>query len=164
MRKVALLTLALMLAVFVLSCRHKNKNKDARYSNGTYGEAPPPAPAPTSNDASAGTCDNACQHYLACKGVNDPTTHNQCVNKCVQAGYKTEVLANFIKTDCASAIFIVEGQGNTGGGTGGATTAKECQGCVWDGSSCIWMSSSNWGSGPYSGAWTACNAACCPGH
>ena len=164
MRNAALITLWLFVA---LGCHHKSRNKEPRYGNnsGTYESAPPP-PA-TGGYQATGTCDSACQHYLQCKGINDPTTQNQCVTKCAQAGYKPQALDSFLKTDCASAIFIVEGSGNKAGGSaggGGATTGKECQGCVWDGSSCIWMSSGNWGSGPYSGAYTACNAACCPGH
>lgn len=108
------------------------------------------------------TCNEACAHYLACKGVADQGVQADCVSRCIQAKYSPQILASFVRTDCASAIAIVEGQKKTGGGGGG--TGKECQGCVWDGSSCIWMSSSNWGSGPYSGAYTSCNAYCCPGH
>ena len=84
------------------------------------------------------------------------------MTKCAQAKYTPQVLANFMRTDCVTAVYIVENQ-NQSKPAGGAPSS-ECQGCVWDGSSCIWMSSGNWGSGPYSGAYSACKAGCCPGH
>lgn len=160
--------LVVVAAIAATGCRRHRAKHPARQPDRGYEPTPGYAadPAPTyAGEGTTGTvtCNEACAHYLACKGVADPGVQADCVSRCVHAKYSPQILASFVQTDCASAIAIVEGQQKAGGGGGGAT-GKECQGCVWDGSSCIWMSSSNWGSGPYSGAWTSCNAYCCPGH
>lgn len=113
-----------------------------------------PGPAPT-----AGTCEASCAHYLQCKGLpGDAEETAECVGECRNMKLTPQALAGYEKTDCATAIQVVEGNAK-----GGAPQQRpsECNGCVWDGSSCIWLSSSNWGAGPYSGAWSSCNAACC---
>lgn len=108
----------------------------------------------------ASGCDGACTHYLQCKGVMDVYAQQNCVNECYARQYDEQTLAQFQQTDCASAIQFVDG-GDGGGGQGGAAQSADCQGCVRDGDSCIWLSQSNWGAGPYSGAASSCSPSCC---
>ena len=103
------------------------------------------------------TCDDACAHYLGCKGADDATNRQQCNSDCAGMGLSSDQLLQFTQSDCASAIATVEGTGGQSQGGGGS----DCNGCTWDGSSCIWLSQSNWGSGAYSGAYTSCDAKCC---
>jgi len=73
-----------------------------------------------------------------------------------------QALSGYEQTDCATAIRVVEGGGNTN--PSNASSGSDCAGCVWDGSSCIWLSSSDWGAGAYSGGYTSCSSSCCRGH
>jgi len=96
--------------------------------------------------------------------VDDERTMNACIQQCVKMRYSAADLASYQQTDCATAISIVEGTGTQQQSSG--SKSSECQGCVWDGSSCVWISQGNWGSGPnnpYSGAVSSCNSYCC-GH
>jgi hypothetical protein len=111
-----------------------------------------------------GTCDQACAHYLQCKGAGWDTPQNQstCVQNCSGLGATPDQLANFVALDCPTAIQTIDGSGNTG--TSGGTTssssgsAPDCRGCAWDGSSaCIYLT----GSG---GNYFPCASSCCPGH
>lgn len=157
---------ALAAALVSVSCRRhgrKGANQPGYEPAAQPAFDPAAQPAAVEAQPQAGTCEAACRHYLECKGIADPVASQSCLAKCAQAGYAPQVLASYVQTDCASAITIVEGAPAAGGSTGGSGS-KDCQGCVWDGSSCIWMSSGNWGSGPYSGASTACDPSCCPGH
>jgi hypothetical protein len=104
----------------------------------------------------AGTCDAACAHYLGCKGVYDVASQQVCTTSCNTMGYTPADLANFVLTDCVTAVQMVEGT-SSGGTTGGSN----CSGCVWDGSACTWFSSSG---AALSGLVQTCDAACCPGH
>jgi hypothetical protein len=124
-------------------------------------QATTPAQQP---QAVAGDCGGACTHYLSCKGMADAATHEACVLECGRMGYDGQALAEYQLTDCATAISLVEQQGGpTGGGGGGAGASQsgECQGCVRDGNECVWISQSNWGKGPYSGAVSSCSPHCC---
>ncbi len=103
------------------------------------------------------TCDGACAHYLGCKGISDAATTNQCVAGCHDAAPTAAWLEAYVATDCQTAIAAVEGDGS---GTGGGQTS-ECDGCVRDGDSCVWLSQSDWGAGPYSGAAWDCDPSCC---
>jgi len=149
--------------VVVLAC---HRNRQPKY--GEYREPPPssptePAPAPVAT--ASGTCDASCNHYLQCKGNYDPNAKSACLTKCAQMNLTQQQLLQYEATDCTTAIWQAENSGGTSG-NGGTSTPKssECNGCVWDGSSCIWLSQSNWGAGPYSGAYSSCKAYCCPGH
>jgi hypothetical protein len=158
-------TFVLVLAVSVVGC-HRNKSKAPKYAQSDTtswgGEQPAGAP-PTYG--TPGTCDASCSHYLQCKGNVDPAARQPCLAKCAQMGLGQQQLLDYEGTDCATAIWQAENTGGTSAGTGAApTTSSECNGCAWDGSACIWLSQSNWGAGPYSGAASSCNAACCPGH
>lgn len=104
----------------------------------------------------SGTCQGACAHYLGCKGVSDAASVQTCTTSCDAQGYAATDLADFERTDCATAIQFVEG---TSGG--GATGGTNCSGCVWDGSACTWFSASG---AALSGLVQPCDAACCPGH
>lgn len=108
-----------------------------------------------------GTCEASCVHYLQCKGIfGDAQEMQECVGECRNMKLMAQALAGYEQTDCATAIRVVEGSGNSGN----SGASADCKGCVWDGGSCIWLSSSDWGAGPYSGAYTSCNAGCCAGH
>lgn len=113
-----------------------------------------------SGSSAVATCDDACAHYLTCKGADDAANRRQCTSDCAGMGLSSEQLAQFTQTDCTSAIAQVEGTGDQGQG-GGGSGSSDCNGCTWDGSSCIWLSQSNWGAGPYSGAYSTCDAKCC---
>jgi hypothetical protein len=110
-----------------------------------------------------GTCDQACSHYLECKGAGWATPENQstCVQNCSGLGATPDQLANYVALDCPTAIQTIEGTGGTtsGGTSSGGGTAGDCVNCAWDGSSCIWLS-------PSTGLSSACSGgpACCPGH
>lgn len=114
---------------------------------------------------SGGTCEAACGHYLECKGASMNTAQNRatCTTNCKGLGLKSSDLASFEQSDCATAIQMVEGNGQqqqaNGSNSGGRPS--ECNGCVKDGDSCIWLSQSNWGQGPYSGAAATCESYCC---
>ena len=157
----------LVLAVSVVAC-HRNRSKAPKTAQGettAWGGGQPEGATPTYG--APGTCDASCSHYLQCKGNVDPGARQPCLAKCVQMGLGQQQLLDYEATDCATAIWQAENTGGNGnGGTGGAGTpaSSECNGCAWDGSACIWLSQSNWGAGPYSGAASSCNAAWCPGH
>ena len=105
-----------------------------------------------------------CARYHRCVGVSDPATIQQCVTECEAkaGGGAAPQFAEMSKMDCASLVRKVGGLANNKGQQQqGAAKPAKCQGCVWDGSQCIWMSQSNWGPGPYSGAWSSCDPACC---
>ena len=114
-----------------------------------------------SSSSAVATCDDACAHYLTCKGADDAANRQQCNSDCAGMGLSSDQLSQFTQSDCASAIATVEGTGQTTGGGGGGSAGSDCNGCTWDGSSCIWLSQSNWGAGPYSGAASSCDAKCC---
>jgi hypothetical protein len=103
------------------------------------------------------TCDDACAHYLQCKGDGWDTPQNRstCDQNCAGLGVTAEQLTSFVGLDCASAIAVIEPTpAPAPGGTSGG--ASDCNGCTWDGSSCIYLT----GSG---GNYFACANACC-GH
>jgi hypothetical protein len=106
------------------------------------------------------TCDDACAHYLQCKGAGWDTTQNRstCDQNCAGLGVTSEQLTSFVALDCQSAIFTIEGNGSSSGGTSGTSgsSGTDCNGCTWDGSACIYLT----GSG---GNYFACANSCC-GH
>ncbi len=146
--------------------KQEAKERDREERNRRAAERPsaaavPSAASPQAESPAAGTCGASCQHYLQCKRLDGNVESQQrCVAACERMKLTTQQLAGFERTDCVSAIAIVEGQNGKGSSSSSARSSA-CTGCVWDGSSCIWMSSSNWGAGPYSGAYSACDAACC---
>ena len=106
------------------------------------------------------TCDDACAHYLQCKGEGWDTTQNRstCVQNCAGLGVTSEQLTSFVALDCQSAIVTIEGNGSSSGGTSGTSSSSgssgtDCNGCSWDGSACIYLT----GSG---GNYFACAALC----
>ncbi len=160
------LALFLTLGLVAVACHRNRAPKQPARENQ---EPPPPATAATYEapppvaTTSGGTCAASCTHYLQCKGNVDPNAHPACVTKCQAMNLTQQQLSQYEATDCATAIWQAENAGGTSG-TGTKPSASECNGCVWDGSSCIWLSSGNWGAGPYSGAASSCKAYCCPGH
>jgi hypothetical protein len=135
---------------FALSCVMPSQP----YSQGQGGTYPQQGTYPQEQ---AATCDGACSHYLQCKGVNDPNVFQMCVGECQRLQVTPDQLAQYQQTDCTSAIQIVEGSQNRQQPQAGT----DCQGCVRDGNSCVWISQSNWGRGPYSGAVSSCASSCC---
>ncbi len=157
-------------AVVVFGChRHKPRpanNPDYGYAQPGYQPSPTPGvaePAPVAAQPASGTCEASCAHYLGCKGNYAPGANTACITKCNQMGLSRPQLVDYEATDCTTAVWQAEHTGGTGGTTG-TPKSSECNGCVWDGSACIWLSQSNWGAGPYSGAASSCKTSCCPGH
>ena len=119
------------------------------------------------NGTAAATCDGACEHYLTCKGVDSPANRQTCVGECGKMNLTQDQLSSFVQSDCQAAVAAVDGNGTmagagasggstggTGGTGGGSTSAPDCRGCTWDGSSCIYLT----GSG---GNYFNCDAKCC---
>lgn len=126
------------------------------------------ASPPVARAAPRGGCAGACTHLLGCAG--QPEQQAYCVSECGAAGHDATFLDWFLTTDCQTALTVVAmlaGGGDNAGGaqqaqTGGqAARSKDCDGCVWDGSSCTWYSESSWGQGAYSGALIGCASSCC---
>jgi hypothetical protein len=111
----------------------------------------------TPEATTGGTCENSCAHYFECKAVYDAASYQSCLSSCSGSGYTSDYLAEYEGTDCATAIQLVEGSASsTGSGSGGA----DCNGCTWDGSSCVYLSQYTL----VSTAGFACDQTCCPGH
>jgi len=108
------------------------------------------------------TCALGCQHLLdcglcildaagACLSVAD------CTGVCANTPTGPGVAGCVSGAGCdPTAISSCLGPASDGGGSA-------CEGCYWDGSACTWCSTSDWGQGPYSGACSSCDAACCAG-
>jgi hypothetical protein len=127
------------------------------------GDEPEDGPFESPDVVAHGTCHASCIHYLGCKGIDVQAGYVPCSARCEQMSLTPQALASYEQTDCAVAIQLAERGGMQGGSPKPA--GLDCGGCAWDGQSCIWLSQSNWGTaGPYSGAWTSCDARCCPGH
>lgn len=119
------------------------------------------APAISGEAGGAGTCEATCSHYLTCKGTSTAANQTQCVTNCKGMNLSAADLAAFEQSDCATAIATVEGTASNNGGTTN-TSSNECDGCVADGSYCIWASKGDWGKqGAVSGAVIECEARCC---
>lgn len=111
----------------------------------------------------ASECPSTCTYYLQCKGL-DSTNQQACEQSCAQQQFTNAELSSYKQMDCASAVAAIEshptpggtssGGTSSGGTSSGGTKPKDCDGCVWDGSSCIYLT----GSG---GDYFACNASCC---
>jgi hypothetical protein len=121
-----------------------------------------------------GTCESACKHYLTCAKLKGEEQMALCQYNCFASGANPVQLGVYNQLDCKRAIFIVVAAqlqalqqaqgGNSGGSSGNAGKGSRCAGCVRDGSDCVWVSQSNWGTGnnsPYSGAVSSCDADCC---
>lgn len=150
----------------IAACHREGRVRHAPYNtNDNDNENEDVAEAPPSE---SNGCNASCAHYLQCKNLTDRGSYDACVMQCARMHYSETNLASYAQTDCATAITIVEGSPQQQQQQQRAPQQKssECNGCVWDGSSCVWVSQSNWGTGPnspYSGAVSSCNAYCC-GH
>lgn len=122
------------------------------------------APTGSASGAATGggaTCNDACGHYLECKGAETQANLTKCDSACSSLGLSETQLASFVASDCATAIAEVEGTQPNGGNSGGSGSSS-CDGCVNDGSgSCVWLSQSDWGAGAYNGAALSCDPSCC---
>ncbi|MBL8910436.1 MAG: hypothetical protein JNM17_07005 [Archangium sp.] len=128
---------------------------------------------PNPNAMPMGTCESACKHYLGCAKLKGDDQMALCQYNCFASGANPYQLGVYNQLDCKRAISIVVAaqlqalaamsQANNAGSSGG-NKGSRCNGCVRDGSSCVWISQGNWGSGPnnpYSGAVSSCDADCC---
>ncbi|HSO33090.1 MAG TPA: hypothetical protein VLT33_11240 [Labilithrix sp.] len=149
---------AAVLAVQVIACSSGSTTGTGTGTGGASGGgAGGSGGAPSTG---AGTCDSACAYYLACKGADGVDNRAACNQQCAAQNNSADQLVAFQKLDCAKAIEFVEGPGGSSGSTssGGTTSSggsTDCKGCVWDGSSCIYLT----GSG---GNYFACDRSCCP--
>lgn len=128
---------------------------------------------PKENAIPMGTCESACKHYLGCAKLKGDDQMALCQYNCFASGANPYQLGVYNQLDCKRAIFIVVAaqlqalaamQQQSGGNSGGNNKGSRCSGCVRDGSSCVWISQGNWGSGPnnpYSGAVSSCDSDCC---
>jgi hypothetical protein len=130
----------------------------------------PPAQAPAANPTApaplAGDCSGSCTHYLRCKAILNQQNLSACVQQCTGSSPDPQTMSWYVTTDCPTAITFLENlvkasQAAVAPKPASGSGSSECNGCVWDGSACIWLSQSNWGAGPYSGAAGSCNPACC---
>lgn len=63
-----------------------------------------------------GTCEGACDHYLACKRSGDPAAKNACVSECREVFFDDESLRAFESLECRDVVEYVEGESGTGPG------------------------------------------------
>ncbi len=66
-----------------------------------------------------GTCDGACDYYLACKRSDDPPTRDACVKECGFIFSDDESLMAFESLECSDAVAYVEGPSGRGPGSKG---------------------------------------------
>jgi hypothetical protein len=57
-----------------------------------------------------GTCEGACDHYLACKDAHTPAAEQSCVTECRQVFADEESLRAFESLSCRDAVEYVDGQ------------------------------------------------------
>ncbi len=146
-----------------------------RAGSASASQAPPPEStrAPHGGQETQGppegTCESACAHYVAC-AKQGQDVQNACLFQCAASGANPYQLAVYVQLDCQRAVAVVlaaqlqalkAAQGNQGQGR---NRSSQCAGCVRDGNQCVWISQSNWGTGPnspYSGAVSSCDPSCC---
>jgi hypothetical protein len=56
-----------------------------------------------------GTCDGACDHYLACKDARTPAAEQSCVAECHQVFADEDSLRAFESLSCLDAVEYVDG-------------------------------------------------------
>jgi hypothetical protein len=66
-----------------------------------------------------GTCDGACDYYLACKRTDDAPTRNACVKECGFIFSDDESLMAFESLECSDAVAYVEGPSGRAPGSKG---------------------------------------------
>jgi len=153
MRLFALAAVVVAFAVSTVACSAGNAGttQSGTGANGGNGTA---TGANGGTTGGAATCDDACDHYLGCKNADTADNHQSCVSQCAALNRTPDQLADYMQTDCPTAIAEVDGP-TPAPSTGGST--PDCNNCHWDGSSCIWLTET----APVS---TSCDAVCCPGH
>ncbi len=67
-----------------------------------------------------GTCDGACDYYLACKRSADAPTRKACVQECSFIFSDDESLMAFESLECSDAVAFVEGPSGRPPGNAGA--------------------------------------------
>jgi hypothetical protein len=56
-----------------------------------------------------GTCQGACEYYVACKGFEDPALTRACVAECDEVFSDAESLRAFESLSCDNVVLFVEG-------------------------------------------------------
>lgn len=157
--RIVVKVLVALFAVHTVACAAPvatgNEGGNGSGSHGGFGSAE------TANGGAGGgaTCDDACGHYLECKGADNATNRQKCDSMCKQAGVTAQQIADYMKTDCQTAIAMIDNP--QGPQQQGGSKSSQCNGCVNDGTGCNWYSQSDWGQGPYSGAAMSCDPSCC---
>lgn len=64
-----------------------------------------------------GTCEGACDHYLACKRNGEAAARTACVSECRDVFQDAESLRAFESLECRDAVEYVEGDTDRGPGT-----------------------------------------------
>jgi len=62
-----------------------------------------------------GSCEQACGHYVQCKGSADANLYQGCVQQCLGMYSDPQVLAQYSALDCPTAVSVIEGQAQPGG-------------------------------------------------
>lgn len=79
-----------------------------------YGGGGAPA-AGAQGGAGGGSCEQACGHYVQCKGSADANLYQGCVAQCQGMYSDPQVLAQYSALDCQTALSVIEGQAQAGG-------------------------------------------------
>jgi hypothetical protein len=61
-----------------------------------------------------GTCEGACDHYLACKRRGDQASRTACVAECREVFQDEESLRAYESLECRDAVEYVEGESGRG--------------------------------------------------
>ena len=61
-----------------------------------------------------GTCEGACDHYLACKRRGDQASRTACVSECREVFHDEESLRAYESLECTDAVQYVEGESGRG--------------------------------------------------
>jgi hypothetical protein len=132
----------------------------------TPAATPAPAARPQGPPVQAATCEGACRHYVGCAGLG-PDALNACAAQCYAWAVTPPQLEAYVRLDCPSAVAVIVAavqQAQQQNQPRKRNTSASCKGCVRDGNDCVWISQSNWGTGPnspYSGAVSSCDPSCC---
>jgi hypothetical protein len=166
MRLVAVATVVLAFAVSTMACSAGAPSGGSTTGGQTGSGGNGGAGGGATNGATAGngggttsgaTCDDACALYLGCKGIDSTDNRTACDNECTRQNHSQEELSQFVALDCQTAVALIDPPPSNNQGGSGGSSGSSCDRCVWDGSSCIWMS-------PNAPVTPACDASCCPGH
>ena len=150
--RLASLFVAAALVLQVAACSSSSTGTGTGTSGGSGGGGASGASG-ASGGGGAGSCESACGYYLQCKAADTADNRALCNQRCVAQGYTSQQLSDFQRMDCPHAVAAIDGSSSSS--SSGSSSGSSCTGCVWDGSSCIYLT----GSG---GNYFACDRSCCP--